>query len=204
MKDYFTTPEIAEICNVDKVTVANWIRSGRLKSYATAGSENRSGRYRIKKQDLVNFFQKQGWPVPDGLRLSKYKILIVDDEEGIIKIIKGLLENISSELLIESETCPIKAGMKLMSFLPDLVLLDVCLKYDSSKESCELCRFIKEQPFLSGTKIIVITGYPHYIPNLMEAGADDSMKKPLDAKELEIKVRKFLDIDLIPETPTEK
>ena len=47
----------------------------------------------------------------------------------------------------------------------------------------EVCRHIKEDPAMSGIKILAVTGYDdkENRARIMEAGADDYLAKPVDA-----------------------
>jgi excisionase family DNA binding protein len=50
---YFTTNDIAQMCNVTRQTVINWIKNGKLKANLTPG-----GHRRVLREDLLAFFQK--------------------------------------------------------------------------------------------------------------------------------------------------
>jgi excisionase family DNA binding protein len=52
-KYYFTTNDIAQMCNVTRQTVINWIKTGKLKANLTPG-----GHRRVLRDDLVSFFEK--------------------------------------------------------------------------------------------------------------------------------------------------
>ena len=49
---YFTTNDIALMCNVTRQTVINWIKTGKLKANLTPG-----GHRRVLREDLVVFFR---------------------------------------------------------------------------------------------------------------------------------------------------
>jgi len=52
-----TTTETAKFCNVTRFTIRNWIDSGKLKAYKTAG-----GHRRILEEDIVIFLKKNEIP----------------------------------------------------------------------------------------------------------------------------------------------
>lgn len=58
MKYYFTTNDIAQMCNVTRQTVINWIKTGKLKANLTPG-----GHRRVLRDDLVAFFEQNGMEV---------------------------------------------------------------------------------------------------------------------------------------------
>jgi excisionase family DNA binding protein len=49
---YFTTNDIAKMCNVTRQTVINWIKNGKLRANLTPG-----GHRRVLREDLVPFFE---------------------------------------------------------------------------------------------------------------------------------------------------
>jgi excisionase family DNA binding protein len=51
-KHYFTTNDIAQMCNVTRQTVINWIKGGKVTANLTPG-----GHRRVLREDLVSFFQ---------------------------------------------------------------------------------------------------------------------------------------------------
>jgi len=62
-----TTTEISKYCSVTTETVANWIKSGKLKASVTPGK-----RYRIRVGDFIDFLNSLGMPIPDEFKdLSK-------------------------------------------------------------------------------------------------------------------------------------
>jgi excisionase family DNA binding protein len=58
IKYYFTTNDIAQMCNVTRQTVINWIKTGKLKANLTPG-----GHRRVLRDDLLSFFQENGMEV---------------------------------------------------------------------------------------------------------------------------------------------
>ena len=61
-KDYFTTHDIAQMLNVTRVTVRNWIIKGRLAATTTPG-----GHRRINRKELTRFMEETGCP-PETIR----------------------------------------------------------------------------------------------------------------------------------------
>jgi excisionase family DNA binding protein len=72
-RSYFTTNDIAQMCNVTRQTVINWIKTGKLKANLTPG-----GHRRVLHEELVSFFkenqmevsviqdyeERHGWRIP--------------------------------------------------------------------------------------------------------------------------------------------
>lgn len=53
--DYVTTSDAAELCNVTRFTIRNWILDNKLKASQTAGHH-----HRILKSDLLKFMKETG------------------------------------------------------------------------------------------------------------------------------------------------
>ena len=54
---YLTTTQASKICGVTRFTIANWVKSGMLKSSVTAG-----GHRRIFEKDFLKFVSKKNLP----------------------------------------------------------------------------------------------------------------------------------------------
>lgn len=52
MKEYYSTVEAAELCNVTRFSIINWAKTGKLKSCTTPG-----GHRRIFRGDLLAFIK---------------------------------------------------------------------------------------------------------------------------------------------------
>lgn len=117
------------------------------------------------------------------------RVLIVEDEESIL---------LSLEFLIGKEGYAVdiaRDGAAAMRALqtrpPDLVLLDVMLPLI---DGFELCRLIRENPALRGTRIMLLTarGREAEIARGMALGADAYQTKPFSTRDLMDKVRGLL------------
>ena len=116
------------------------------------------------------------------------KILIVEDEDKIRKIVKTFLEKKSFEIVEVSD-----GKDAIDSFLtekPDLVILDVMLPH---KNGFEICKEIRE---FGNTPILMLTAKtqdPDEI-NGFQLGVDDFLRKPFSLEVLLVRVNKLLNI----------
>ena len=62
-KAALTTAEVARLCGVSTTAVINWIKGGKLPAYKTPG-----GHRRIKRTDLLRFFEAYNIPIPTAAR----------------------------------------------------------------------------------------------------------------------------------------
>lgn len=114
------------------------------------------------------------------------KILIIDDEPGILEL---LSEHLTMEGY-EVETADSgEAGMQRMQAeQPDLVLLDVMLP---GMDGYDVCQLMQADLTLSQIPVIMLTARTMTgdLVNAYETGADDFVTKPFDLDELLIRVR---------------
>jgi len=113
------------------------------------------------------------------------RILIVDDSPTNVEILRELLyDHYELETAASGEECL----QKLLTFSPDLVLLDVMMP---GIDGYETCRRIKQSPCGNFTQVILVTGKATMSERLQgyEVGADDYVVKPFDHDEFLAKVR---------------
>ena len=176
-KQVFTTGEAAEICNVSQQTIIRCFDRGRLTGFRVPGSKFR----RIPRAELLRFMRDNGIPA-DLLGDSAIRILVVDDDPGIVRLMEELLGR-DDRFEVRTATTGYDAGMATREFRPNLVLLDYMLPDVNGNVVCERLR---ADPELSDTRIIVVSGVVRQdeIDTLLAAGADDFVAKPFDAEEL--------------------
>ena len=187
MEKFFRTQEIAKICNVAQGTVIRWIKEGKLPSAATAGGHNR-----IRAMDLVEFLRNLHLPIPPEISSDlKRRILIVDDEPEVRKMIRWMIEQNFSNVEVEEAQEGFVAGWKTHSFRPHLVVLDLMLP---GLDGFQVCEFIRQFSELKNTKIIAISALmePDAAKRILSLGANDFLTKPFGQDELKKKIGALL------------
>jgi DNA-binding response OmpR family regulator len=114
------------------------------------------------------------------------KILVVDDEPDIVKIIKDRL--ITEEFEVETAYDGQEAMEKYYKTSPDLIVLDIIMP---KIDGYELCQMIKANPDKKSIPIVMLTAKTELKnkENGFSRGADAYLTKPVDMEEL-IKVIK--------------
>ena len=120
------------------------------------------------------------------------KILIVDDETGIVEEVKAYFEEVGYRVETADSG---KDGLRILRRMkPDLVILDIKLP---DMNGLEILRASKES--MPQTKVIVMTGYvdQNLIDEAERLGRDAFLPKPFDLAHLEDEVDHLLS-DLPP------
>jgi CheY-like chemotaxis protein len=104
--------------------------------------------------------------LPSLLKRRAAKILVVDDDKMVRQILVEAL-SIPRCYLLEEATNGIEASIRLGTYRPDLLILDIFMP---EMDGVEVCRSIMSEPALAGMKVIVTTGFPGH-PKLDEVAA---------------------------------
>jgi CheY-like chemotaxis protein len=117
------------------------------------------------------------------------KILIIDDDPGILKVIKFRLVKMGYEVLVAVNG---KQGLeKAIEIKPDLVLLDFFMPVLNGDE---VCKRIKAEQTTKHIPVILMTADALQIKekHLQDMGADAKILKPFESQDLIAQVRKHI------------
>jgi putative two-component system response regulator len=121
----------------------------------------------------------------------KPTLLIVDDEERNIRLLKALLapQNYNLREAVNGE----EALRRIAEDPPDMVLLDVMMP---KINGFEVCRRLKQDEKTKTIPVILVTALSEkqHRVQALEAGADDFISKPVDQTELTVRVKSLLRI----------
>lgn len=186
----YTTHDIAKFCDVYPSSVVHWINSGKLKSYSTPG-----GHHRVTRENLVEFLTEFKIPVPPELSIRQARVMIVDDDVELTRVIQKAFARHPDEFVTEVCHSGLEALIRIGQAPPDLVVLDVVLP---RMDGVQVCRAMKSQPGTQGVKIIAISGkkLPFSEQKLHDVKVDAFFRKPLDLVELLAKSAELLGLDL--------
>jgi excisionase family DNA binding protein len=169
----FTTGEVAEICRLSQQTIIRCFDNGQLGGFRVPGSKFR----RIPRDRLLKFMKEHGIPL-DTLESDKIKVLVVDDDPDIVELFVTTLKK-DGRFEVRTARTGFDAGVEANRFRPDIVVLDYMLPDVNGNV---VCRTIRESEDLQNTRILIISGVVNKseVDGLIEAGADDFIKKPFN------------------------
>ena len=117
------------------------------------------------------------------------KILIVEDNENNRRLVRDVLIYYGYET-IESENGE-EGIRKAKEHKPDLILMDIQMPVMNGYEAT---RILKNNPDTNHIKIMAVTSFAMLgdREQILKAGADDYIAKPIDTRALPEKVKKLL------------
>ena len=195
-RETLTTDDAGKLCAVDSRTILNWIKSGKLKSYQTAGGHNR-----ILKQDLWNFIKETGLPFLDSKPRpdpTKRKILLVDDNRDLLETLRERLCH-EGDWLIETADSSLEAGLKFGSWWPNLLILDLMMPGFDGHDFCLFLKKIISKEYPEGISVghlpvIILTCAEQNetnIDQLKNLGIFSYLKKSADFTEIIHTIRQY-------------
>jgi DNA-binding response OmpR family regulator len=114
----------------------------------------------------------------------KNKILIVDDEQAILKILSIKLT------LSDYEVITALDGQQALDLIystrPDIILLDVIMPEMDGFQLLERLRTFSDRP------VIVFSARPENAQKALKMGANDFVPKPFDVNDLVIRINKLI------------
>jgi two-component system KDP operon response regulator KdpE len=120
------------------------------------------------------------------MNMSAGKILIVDDEPQIRRVLRVILAAVTYE--VADARSGQTALIRFREFLPDLVLLDLNMPGMGGLEVCRAIRETSEVPII----ILTVRADEGEKVEALDAGADDYMTKPFGKRELLARIRAAL------------
>ena len=190
-REDLTTRQAASHCRVSIPTLRRWIRAGDLGAHLTPG-----GHRRIDLPEFQRFLRAQGrpaYPVASGARA---RVLLVDHEPLVVQLLHDLL---ADGFVIETATDGYEALVKVGTFRPALIILDVVL---AGLDGIEACRCLRRLPETREVRILGMTGHPSVVPVLLGAGADACVTKPLDLDQVGHEIKRLLSVNAVSHSLT--
>lgn len=119
------------------------------------------------------------------------KILIVDDEQDFVELLKFRLSRLNVEFIVAGNG--VEALSQARLFRPDLILLDILLP---DLDGLSICEILRRQPTTKKIPIIFMSALSSEVTRRTVAmQADDFFTKPLDLPRLQQRIFDLLKRD---------
>lgn len=110
---------------------------------------------------------------------GKYHILVIDDNEDVLFMIKIMLE--MKGYMVTPKDNPENIELFIETTLPDLILMDMLL---SGADGRQVCKKIKSNELISKLPVIMISALPDAEASCIDAGANYFLGKPFEMNDL--------------------
>lgn len=117
---------------------------------------------------------------------EKKRVLVVDDEPHIVKLVKLSLGDQNYDIV------GVTSGKEAISYVkdsaPDILVLDLMMP---GVNGYEVCQAVRENPKTKAIPIIILSAKSQMLDklNAIDVGADDYMCKPFDPDELARRIK---------------
>ena len=119
------------------------------------------------------------------------KVLLVDDEEGFLAVIRDALEVRGFDVVTAKSA--IEAGIELAGKKPDIILMDIKMPGINGVQACSA---IKKNSSTANIPIVAVSAVSdeHEIKEAYKAGITDYFIKPIDIDRLVKRIREILKV----------
>ena len=121
--------------------------------------------------------------------MNKHKVMVIDDEPDIVKLVKISLEMANFEVI---EAFSGKEALeKTQKVIPDIFLLDIMMP---EMNGYEVCQRLKSQDRTRNVPVVMLTakGQKGDVEQGLKVGADEYIIKPFDPYELGEQIHEIL------------
>jgi excisionase family DNA binding protein len=168
---YLTPAEAARRLSVSPITLRTWAAKGLIRVHITLGGHRR---YPLSEVERLMAKTNEAAPL---------RVMIVDDDSFTIELILDYLADTSFPLVVETALDGFEAGQKLLSFKPDVMLLDLMMP---GMDGFAVCNRIKSDPDTAATRVIAMSGHAtaENCQRVMNEGAEACISKPFNREQL--------------------
>ncbi|MBG83167.1 MAG: hypothetical protein CMJ40_01325 [Phycisphaerae bacterium] len=181
-KKVYTTGEVAALTGLSQQTVIRCFDSGRIGGFRVPGSTSR----RIPHHELETFMRDHQIPMQDDQSdASRYRVLLIDDEQQTVDVISQVLEAMQG-IGLEVASTAWEAGLLAATTNPDMVIVNARLQ-DLNME--QVCRSLQELSKPVQVTVLARRFRGEEKDLLRQLGVDSFLRPPLVEEQV---------IDLLP------
>jgi PAS domain S-box-containing protein len=186
---FFTTKEMGRGTGLGLASVYGIVKShgGHINVYSEKGQGTTFTVYLPASRRRV---EQEVKPEPAEVLKGQETILLVDDEEMIIDVGRGLLEELGYTVISAGNGPEALEAYRLNRGRIDLVIMDMIMPGMGGGETFDRLKTIDPN-----VKVLLSSGYSinGQASKIMERGCDGFIQKPFNIKQLSAKIREILD-----------
>ena len=169
---YLTPSEAARRLSVSPITLRSWADKGLIRVHITLGGHRRYPLSEVERM-MANTKHER----------AALRVMIVDDDAFTIELIRDYLSDMSFPLEVETALDGFEAGQKMLSFKPDVMLLDLMMP---GIDGFAVCKRVKSDPTTAATRIIAMSGKAtaENCQKIIAEGAETCITKPFSRNKL--------------------
>ncbi len=174
-KKTYTSGEVADLLGIPARTARRYLADGKIP----AQQNPITGTWTIHHDVLLEFMKAHNL---DTSSLDEaYRVMVVDDEPSIVTLVTRTLQRSDLNVAIESSTNGYDALIMLGNMTPHLVVLDSRMPGTDGRQVLEA---IRKNTRTHDARILVISGFPQDLEDMLALGADQALAKPFKPEEL--------------------
>lgn len=160
--DLFTASDLARFCQVDLKTIHNWSDKGQIRHFRTPGRH-----LRFRRLDVLDFLRRYGYAIPDILRATRPRLVIVDADAQVQANLKRTL---GKRFEIVTYSDPVDALVELAQVQPDLLVVEVATSV-GGLDGVHFLERLREVETTRHIRNVVFTSKLALEPRALAAGA---------------------------------
>lgn len=170
-KELFTASEVARFCQVDLKTIHNWADRSEIRHFRTPGRH-----LRFRREDVLDFLRKYGYPIPEVLLVGRPKVAVLDDDAEIRDTITADLAETFDVTAYEDPICALLA---IGANCPDVAVMDAEV---SGIGALRLVEALRSQDATRHVRAVLYADTEAGKQAALDAGASAHVLKPDSAR----------------------
>jgi len=126
---------------------------------------------RFRRADILEFLRRFGYPIPDTLRSSRPKVVVIDDDAGVLA---GIRRALGRRFEVTTFQDPLDALMSIGTLEPDIIVIDLQMRGLDGLRCLERLRALEAT---SRMRAVVFSQQIDKRRAALDAGANDFIPK---------------------------